>query len=94
MIHVGGNTETEMREKKDRVDDALQATKAAIEEGIIPGGGIALLRSSLGATCETNNDDQQLGCNIMKQVLRQPFQQILTNAGVENVHQIEFYYYF
>ena len=90
VIHVGGNTETEMREKKDRVDDALQATKAAIEEGIIPGGGIALLRSSLGATCETNNDDQQLGCNIMKQVLRQPFQQILTNAGVENVHQIEF----
>jgi len=90
VIHVGGNTETEMREKKDRVDDALQATKAAIEEGIIPGGGIALLRSSLGATCETSNDDQQLGCNIMKQVLRQPFQQILTNAGVENVHQIEF----
>jgi len=90
VIHVGGNTETAMREKKDRVDDALQATKAAIEEGIIPGGGIALLRSSLGATCETSNDDQQLGCNIMKQVLRQPFQQILTNAGVENVHQIEF----
>jgi chaperonin GroEL len=65
VVHVGGNTETEMREKKDRVDDALQATKAAIEEGIVPGGGVALLRSSLGATCELDNDDQKLGCNIM-----------------------------
>lgn len=90
VIHVGGNTETEMREKKDRVDDALQATKAAIEEGIVPGGGIALLRSSLGAVCEPSNDDQQLGCNIMSAALRRPFQQILQNAGVENVHQIEF----
>jgi chaperonin GroEL len=90
VVHVGGNTETEMREKKDRVDDALQATKAAIEEGIVPGGGVALLRSSLGATCEPSNDDQQLGCNIMSQALRRPFQQILENAGVENVHQIEF----
>jgi len=90
VVHVGGNTETEMREKKDRVDDALQATKAAIEEGIVPGGGIALLRSSLGAACEPSNDDQQLGCNIMSQALRRPFQQILENAGVENVHQIEF----
>jgi len=90
VVHVGGNTETEMRERKDRVDDALQATKAAIEEGIVPGGGIALLRSSLGASCEPSNDDQQLGCNIMSQALRRPFQQILENAGVENVHQIEF----
>jgi len=90
VVHVGGNTETEMREKKDRVDDALQATKAAIEEGIVPGGGVALLRSSLGATCEPSNNDQQLGCNIMSQALRRPFQQILENAGVENVHQIEF----
>ena len=90
VIHVGGNTETEMREKKDRVDDALQATKAAIEEGIVPGGGVALLRSGMNATCKPSNDDQKLGCNIMSQVLRKPFQQILTNAGVENVHQIEF----
>ena len=90
VIHVGGNTETEMREKKDRVDDALQATKAAIEEGIVPGGGVALLRSAVNSTCEPSNDDQQLGCNIMSQVLRRPFQQILENAGVENVHQIEF----
>ena len=90
VVHVGGNTETEMRERKDRVDDALQATKAAIEEGIIPGGGVALLRSGVNSTCEPSNDDQQLGCNIMSQVLRRPFQQILENAGVENVHQIEF----
>jgi len=89
VIHVGGNTETEMREKKDRVDDALQATKAAIEEGIIPGGGVALLRSAVDATCEPSNDDQQLGCNIMSQVLRRPFQQILENAGREDVHSIE-----
>ena len=89
VIHVGGNTETEMREKKDRVDDALQATKAAIEEGIIPGGGVALLRSAVNATCEPSNDDQQLGCNIMSQVLRRPFQQILENAGREDVHSIE-----
>jgi len=90
VIHVGGNTETEMREKKDRVDDALQATKAAIEEGIVPGGGIALLRSSVGTTCELDSDDQKLGCSIMGRVLRKPFLQILTNAGVDNAHQIEF----
>lgn len=90
VIHVGGNTETEMREKKDRVDDALQATKAAIEEGIVPGGGIALLRSGMFTTCETDNEDQKLGCKIMGEALRKPFQQILFNAGVDNVHQIEF----
>jgi len=90
VVHVGGNTETEMSEKKDRVDDALQATQAAIQEGIIPGGGVALLRSSINANCEVTNDDQQLGCDIMSAALRKPFQQILTNAGVENVHQIEF----
>jgi len=90
VVHVGGNTETEMHEKKDRVDDALQATQAAIEEGIIPGGGVALLRSSANATCKVTNDDQQLGCDIMRAALRTPFLQILTNAGVENIHQIEF----
>jgi len=89
VVHVGGNTETEMREKKDRVDDALQATKAAIEEGIIPGGGIALLRSSMDATCKMDNDDQKIGCNIMFNALRKPFLQILLNAGREDVHSIE-----
>ena len=90
VVHVGGNTETEMRERKDRVDDALQATKAAIEEGIIPGGGVALLRSSEDVTCKTTNDDQKLGCAIMNSALRQPFRQILTNAGLEDAPRIEF----
>jgi len=89
VIHVGGNTETEMREKKDRVDDALQATKAAIEEGIIPGGGVALLRASSGTKCTPENDDQKLGCNIMFNAMRKPFQQILLNAGREDVHSVE-----
>ncbi len=89
VIHVGGNTETEMREKKDRVDDALQATKAAIEEGIIPGGGVALLRASIDTECIPDNDDQKLGCNIMFNALRKPFQQILLNAGREDVHSVE-----
>lgn len=90
VIHVGGNTETEMREKKDRVDDALQATKAAIEEGIVPGGGLALLRASDNVTCDVSNDDQKIGCNIVKSALRMPFKQILNNAGVEDASRIEF----
>ena len=89
VIHVGGNTETEMREKKDRVDDALQATKAAIEEGIVPGGGVALLRAAHDIKCKPSNDDQKLGCNIMFNALRKPFHQILLNAGEENSHSIE-----
>ena len=90
VVHVGGNTETEMRERKDRVDDALQATKAAIEEGIVPGGGVALLRSSEDVTCTTTNDDQKLGCQIMNSALRKPFRQILINAGLEDAPRIEF----
>jgi len=90
VVHVGGNTETEMRERKDRVDDALQATKAAIEEGIVPGGGVALLRSSEDVICETTNDDQKLGCAIMNSALRKPFRQILINAGLEDAPRIEF----
>ena len=92
VVHVGGNTETEMREKKDRVDDALQATKAAIEEGIVPGGGLALLRASHNVDCESNmaNSDQKIGCNIIKSALRKPFKQILNNAGVEDASRIEF----
>jgi chaperonin GroEL len=90
VVHVGGNTETEMKERKDRVDDALQATKAAIEEGIIPGGGVALLRSGHKVTCNTTNDDQKIGCNIMYNALRKPFEQILVNAGVQDVHGIEY----
>ena len=79
IIHVGGNTETEMKEKKDRVDDALHATKAAIEEGIVPGGGIALLYASSGIEAETT------GAQIVKQACAKPFNQILVNAGFNDV---------
>lgn len=90
VIHVGGNTETEMREKKDRVDDALQATQAAIEEGIVPGGGLALLHSANTTTCETVGYDEGLGCKITNSALQKPFEQILTNAGLEEeVHDIK-----
>ena len=75
IIHVGGYTETEMREKKDRVDDALHATKAALQAGIVPGGGAALLYASNGLP----NDN--LGSTIVKEACRKPFTQILTNAG-------------
>ena len=76
IIHVGGLTETEMKEKKDRVDDALQATKAAIEEGIVPGGGAALLYAREGVE-EVDN----IGSQIVYQACGKPFSQILTNAG-------------
>jgi chaperonin GroEL len=79
IIHVGGNTETEMKEKKDRVDDALQATKAAIEEGIVSGGGTALLY----AKSAIEGDD--IGAEIVKQACSQPFTQILMNAGWDEV---------
>ena len=79
IIHVGGNTETEMKEKKDRVDDALHATKAAIEEGIVPGGGTALLYASSGIEAKTT------GAQIVKSTCAKPFNQILINAGYEEV---------
>ena len=80
IVHVGGNTETEMNEKKDRVDDALNATKAAIEEGILPGGGVALLGASLKVEC-TGNPDFLFGVDIVKKACKKPFFQILSNAG-------------
>jgi chaperonin GroEL len=79
IVHVGGNSETEMKEKKDRVDDALQATKAAIEEGIVPGGGTALLYAK--SAIEGND----IGAEIVKQACSQPFTQILMNAGWDEV---------
>jgi chaperonin GroEL len=79
IIHVGGNTETEMKEKKDRVDDALHATKAAIEEGIIPGGGTALLYASSGLEAKST------GAQIVVKACAKPFIQILVNAGFDEV---------
>ena len=78
IIHVGGATETEMRERKDRVDDALHATKAAIEEGIVPGGGVALLYASQKLS------RSKTGSAIVRRACRMPFQQILVNAGYES----------
>jgi chaperonin GroEL len=86
IVHVGGNTEVEMKEKKDRVDDALHATKAALEEGILPGGGIALLNASkmLADKIGDVNGGEQIGYDIVIQAAEKPFYQILENAGYSN----------
>jgi len=89
IVHVGGHTEVEMKEKKDRVDDALHATKAALEEGILPGGGIALLNASKylsGIIGDISVKDQQTGYDIVIQSIEKPFFQILENAGYSNVN--------
>ncbi len=83
VIKVGGATEVEVKEKKDRVDDALNATRAAVEEGIVPGGGVALLRASLQIEVKGDNDDQEAGINIVRKALQSPVRQIAENAGVE-----------
>lgn len=83
VLHVGAPTEVEMKEKKDRVDDALHATRAAVDEGIIPGGGIALLRASQRIDLELEGD-QQLGIEILKKALESPIRQIALNAGWED----------
>ncbi|NGN43339.1 chaperonin GroEL [Mesorhizobium sp. CGMCC 1.15528] len=83
VIRVGGATEVEVKEKKDRVDDALNATRAAVEEGIVPGGGVALLRASLAIKATGVNADQQAGINIVRRALQAPARQIATNAGAE-----------
>jgi len=82
VIRVGGATEVEVKEKKDRVDDALHATRAAVEEGIVPGGGVALLRASKNLTkAEGSNDDQKVGIDIVRKALAVPLRQIADNAG-------------
>jgi chaperonin GroEL len=82
VLYIGAPTETEMKEKKDRVDDALAATRAAVEEGIVPGGGVALIRctTSLDAV-KTSNSDEKLGVDIVRKALEAPLDQIITNAG-------------
>jgi chaperonin GroEL len=82
VIRVGGATEVEVKEKKDRVDDALNATRAAVEEGVSPGGGVALLRAiaSLGAVA-TSNNDQKTGIDIVRKAIQAPARQIVDNAG-------------
>ncbi len=84
VIKVGGATEVEVKERKDRVDDALNATRAAVEEGIVPGGGVALLRAKASvAKLKGENEDIQAGIDIIAKALEAPIRQIATNAGVE-----------
>jgi chaperonin GroEL len=83
VIKVGGATEVEVKEKKDRVDDALNSTRAAVEEGIVPGGGVALLWASRSIKVKGDNDDQEAGINIVRRALQSPIRQIAENAGVE-----------
>ena len=84
VIRVGGATEVEVKEKKDRVDDALNATRAAVEEGIVPGGGVALLKASkILDGFKGDNDDQEAGVAIVRRALQAPIRQISENAGVE-----------
>jgi chaperonin GroEL len=82
IIRVGGSTEVEVKERKDRVDDGLQATRAAVEEGIVPGGGVALARASLIlAKLNAENDDQRVGIEIVRKAAQMPLRQIAENAG-------------
>jgi len=82
VIKVGAATEIEMKEKKARVEDALHATRAAVEEGIVPGGGVALVRTKGSLEdLEGDNDDQNVGINILKKALEEPLRQIVSNSG-------------
>ncbi|NQX79405.1 MAG: chaperonin GroEL [Hyphomicrobiaceae bacterium] len=83
VIKVGGATEVEVKERKDRVDDALNATRAAVEEGIVPGGGVSLLKASSKINVQGYNDDQEAGIAIVAKALQAPIRQIAENAGVE-----------
>jgi len=83
IIKVGAATETEMKEKKARVEDALHATRAAVEEGIVPGGGVALLRAAKKLEGLKADGDEQIGINIIRRACEEPIRQIVNNAGVE-----------
>ncbi|WP_084419355.1 chaperonin GroEL [Henriciella litoralis] len=83
VIKVGGATEVEVKERKDRVDDALNATRAAVEEGVIPGGGVALLRAAQNIDVKGANTDEQAGIDIVRKALEAPIRQIVNNAGLE-----------
>jgi chaperonin GroEL len=83
VIRVGGATEIEVKERKDRVDDAMHATRAAVEEGIVAGGGVALLRAADRLKVKGDNEDQEVGVAIVKKALQGPIRQIAENAGVE-----------
>jgi chaperonin GroEL len=83
VINIGAATEVEMKEKKARVEDALHATRAAVQEGIVPGGGVALLRASKNITIKGMEKDVSLGVDIVRKALESPMRQIINNAGLE-----------
>jgi chaperonin GroEL len=85
IIQVGAATETELKEKKARVEDALHATRAAVEEGIVPGGGVALLRAipAVDELIKTLNGDEKIGAQIVRRSLEEPLRQIVANSGAE-----------
>ena len=89
IIKVGAATETEMKEKKARVEDALHATRAAVEEGIVPGGGIALLRAALALKGIKVDGEEQIGVDIIRRACEEPIRQISGNAGYEGAIIIE-----
>ena len=84
VLYVGAASEIEMKEKKDRVDDALAATRAAVEEGIVPGGGVAIVRASTAlAKVKADNEDEKTGISIIERAVEEPLRQIVENAGIE-----------
>jgi chaperonin GroEL len=89
LIKVGAATETELKEKKARVEDAMHATKAAVEEGIVPGGGVALIRAQKALDKVQLEGDQQIGANIVKRAIEEPLRQIAANAGFEGSVVVE-----
>jgi chaperonin GroEL len=89
VIKVGAATETEMKEKKARVEDALHATRAAVEEGIVPGGGVALLRASKALHSFKMEGDEQIGVNIVRRACEEPVRQIVSNSGTEGAIVVE-----
>jgi chaperonin GroEL len=89
VIKVGAATETEMKEKKARVEDALHATRAAVEEGIVPGGGVALLRASKALATMKGDGDEQIGINIVRRACEEPLRQIVSNSGTEGAIVVE-----
>src|SRR5205807_1525507 len=89
VIKVGAATETEMKEKKARVEDALHATRAAVEEGIVPGGGVALLRASKVLRELKVDGDEQIGVDIVRKACEDPLRQIVVNSGTEGAIVVE-----
>src|SRR5207302_7853629 len=89
VIKVGAATETEMKEKKARVEDALHATRAAVEEGIVPGGGVTLLRAALALENLKVPEDEQFGVNIVRRACEEPVRQIVLNGGIEGAIVVE-----